>query len=98
MARPPNKFIIMPMFLFHCGRGFGWGPSSLSHLDPVSDTFGHHDDGGIREVIQVWVIWTCFQQEYRAFFVLRETCGEDVASGSGPDDHDVVTHGVSFVR
>jgi hypothetical protein len=37
----------MPMFLFHCGRGFGYGPSSLSHLDPISDTFGHHDDGGI---------------------------------------------------
>jgi hypothetical protein len=52
----------------------------------------------IGKVINVWVIRACFQEEHRAFLVLRETCGEDVASGSGPDDHDVVTHGISFVR
>src|SRR5882724_1044053 len=52
----------------------------------------------IGEMIEVRVIRTCFQEEYAAFFVLRETRGEDVASGSGPDDHDVVTHGISFVR
>jgi hypothetical protein len=52
----------------------------------------------IGKVVKVWVIWICFQEEHRAFLVLRETSGEDVASGSGPDDHDVETHGISFVR
>jgi hypothetical protein len=42
-------------------------------------------------MMKVWVIQTCFQEQDRAFLVLRKTGGEDVASRSGPDDHDVVT-------
>jgi hypothetical protein len=38
-------------------------------------------------------IRTCFEEEPRAFSVLRERRGEDIAGGVDPDDHAVVTHG-----
>jgi hypothetical protein len=91
MARPPDRFIF-PMFL-------EYGPTPVNPGLFISQPSGTPRSTTWPLIaLVVWLIRTCFQEQDRAFLVLRKTCGEDVASGSGPDDHDVVTHRISFVR
>src|SRR5262249_42926849 len=46
----------------------------------------------VRQVIEVRVIWPCFEQQHRPTRIFRQTCSQGTASRSRSDDNDVISH------
>src|SRR4029450_3242946 len=61
-----------------------------------------NEGGGIVTVFQIGgkmrklrIVWTGFQQQYRACMILGHSCRAHVSSSPSPHHNDVITHGVS---